>query len=66
MARRFLMIKEEQSVKLHYNCPVCGSNNVTAAVKKPMGLFIKDGPTVIMFRCRRCGHSWTIPFRVGP
>ena len=25
-----------------------------------------DGPTVMEMKCGKCGHSWSIPLRVGP
>lgn len=66
MARRFLMIKEALQMKMHCNCTVCGGDRVAAAAKKPLGPFVKDGPTVLEMKCRRCGHKWRIPLRVGP
>lgn len=53
-------------MKMHCNCPVCGGDRVAAAIKKPLGPFVKDGPTVLEMKCRRCGHKWSIPLRIGP
>ena len=47
-------------------CPVCGMKAVKSRIKKPLGSFVKDGPTVMEMKCRKCGHSWSIPLRVGP
>ena len=47
-------------------CPVCGSDRVKSEVKKPFGPFVVDGPTVMKTKCRKCGHSWSMPLRVGP
>ena len=47
-------------------CPVCGMKVVKGRIRKPLCSFIKDGPTVMEMKCRKCGHSWSIPLRVGP
>ena len=47
-------------------CPVCGMKAVKSRVRKPLGSFVKDGPTVMEMKCGKCGHSWSIPLRVGP
>ena len=47
-------------------CPVCGKKTVKSRIKKPLGSFVKDGPTVFEYKCRDCGHSWSIPIRTGP
>ena len=47
-------------------CPVCGVETVTSRIRKPLGSFVKDGPTVMEMKCGKCGHSWSIPLRVGP
>ena len=47
-------------------CPVCGVKTAKSRIRKPLGPFVKDGPTVMEMKCRRCGHSWSIPTRVGP
>ena len=60
------MIEEALSMKLKCKCPVCGSDRVATAVKKPLGPFVKDGPTVLAMKCLKCGCSWTVPLRVGP
>ncbi len=60
------MIEEALQMKMHCNCPVCGGDRVAAAIKKPLGPFVKDGPTVLEMKCRRCGHKWSIPLRIGP
>ena len=47
-------------------CPVCGLEVVKGRIRKPLGSFVRDGPTVMVMKCRKCGHSWSIPLRVGP
>ncbi len=47
-------------------CPACGMTTVTSRIRKRLGPFVKDGPTVMEMRCKKCGHSWSIPLRVGP
>jgi len=47
-------------------CPVCGMMTVKSRIKKPLGPFVKDGPTVMVFKCRDCGHSWSVLIRTGP
>ena len=47
-------------------CPVCGRMTVKSRIRKSLGLFVKDGPTVMEMKCRKCGHGWSIPVRVGP
>ena len=47
-------------------CPVCGMMSVKSRIRKPLGSFVKDGPTVMEMKCGKCGHSWSIPLRVGP
>ena len=47
-------------------CPVCGMMTVKSRIRKPLGPFVKDGPTVMEMKCGKCGHSWSIPLRVGP
>ncbi|MBQ2631389.1 MAG: hypothetical protein IJG13_17060 [Kiritimatiellae bacterium] len=47
-------------------CPVCGMMAVKSRIRKPLGPFVKDGPTVMEMKCGKCGHSWSIPLRVGP
>ena len=47
-------------------CPVCGGVTVTSLIRKPLGPFVKDGPTVMEMKCGKCGHGWSIPLRVGP
>ena len=60
------MIDEGAPMKLKSNCPVCGSDRVVTVVRKPLGPFVKDGPTVMEIKCRKCGCSWMMPLRVGP
>lgn len=47
-------------------CQVCGMKTVKQSIRKPLGSFVKDGPTVMEMKCSKCGHSWSIPLRVGP
>lgn len=47
-------------------CPICGAKSVKSEMKKPLGPFVTDGPTVMEMRCRKCGHKWSFPVRVGP
>ena len=47
-------------------CPVCGMDAVKSRIRKPLGPFVKDGPTVMEMKCSKCGHCWRIPLRVGP
>lgn len=47
-------------------CPMCGSGDVKSDFKCPMGSVVKDGPTVLAYRCGKCGHTWSMPIRVGP
>ncbi|MBQ9431920.1 MAG: hypothetical protein IJU44_10255 [Kiritimatiellae bacterium] len=47
-------------------CPICGSSNVKSAIRQPLGPIVKDGPTVLEMKCRKCGHRWSMPIRVGP
>ena len=47
-------------------CPVCGMMAVKSRIRKPLGPFVKDGPTVMEMKCGKCGHIWSIPLRVGP
>lgn len=47
-------------------CPVCGGETVTSRIRKPLGPFVKDGPTFMEMKCGKCGHCWSIPLRVGP
>ena len=47
-------------------CPVCGMMSVKSRIRKPLGPFVKDGPTVMEMKCGKCGHCWSIPLRVGP
>lgn len=53
-------------VALFATCPVCGAKSVKSEMKKPLGSFVKDGPTVMEMKCRKCGHTWSMPVRVGP
>ena len=48
------------------NCPICGAKSVKSEMKKPLGSLVTDGPTVMEMKCRKCGHKWSIPVRVGP
>lgn len=47
-------------------CPICGAKSVKSEMKKPLGSLVTDGPTVMEMKCRKCGHKWRIPVRVGP
>ena len=47
-------------------CPACGMKTAKSRIRKPLGSFVKDGPTVMEMKCGKCGHSWSIPVRVGP
>lgn len=47
-------------------CPICGAKSVKSEMKKPLGPFVKDGPTVMEMKCSKCGHKWSCPVRVGP
>ena len=47
-------------------CPVCGAEAVKSRIRKPLGPFVKDGPTVMEMKCSKCGHCWSIPLRAGP
>ncbi len=47
-------------------CPICGAKSVKSEMKKPLGPFVTDGPTVMEMKCRKCGHKWSFPVRVGP
>jgi len=47
-------------------CPVCGSAKVKSKVRQPMGPIVKDGPTIVEMKCRKCGYRWSVPLRVGP
>ena len=47
-------------------CPICGAKSVKSEMKKPLGPFVTDGPTVMEMKCSKCGHKWSIPVRVGP
>lgn len=47
-------------------CPICGSAKVKNEIRQPMGMIVKDGPTVAEMKCRKCGHRWSVPIRVGP
>lgn len=47
-------------------CPMCGSGDVKSDFKCPMGPVVTDGPTVLAYRCGKCGHTWSMPVRVGP
>lgn len=47
-------------------CPACGMTTAKSRIRKPLGSFVKDGPTVMEMKCGKCGHSWSIPVRVGP
>ena len=49
-----------------WSCPVCGSVPVKSRIRKPLGPFVKDGPTVMEMSCPKCGHRWNVPLRVGP
>ena len=48
------------------DCPVCGAKGVKSQIKKPLGSLVTDGPTVMEMKCRKCGHKWSFPVRVGP
>lgn len=47
-------------------CPICGAKSVKSQIKKPLGPFVTDGPTVMEMKCSKCGHTWSFPVRVGP
>ena len=47
-------------------CPVCGSEAVKSRIGKPLGPFVVDGPIVSEMTCRKCGHRWSVPLRMGP
>ena len=47
-------------------CSVCGAAAVKSRIEKPLGPFVKDGPTVMEMKCAKCGHKWSIPLRIGP
>lgn len=47
-------------------CPICGAKGVKSQIKKSLGPFVKDGPTVMEMRCSKCSHKWSFPVRVGP
>jgi len=49
-----------------WTCPCCGRRHVKSRIAKPLGPFVKDGPTVAEMSCPRCGHQWSMPLRVGP
>lgn len=51
---------------LHGRCPICGADAVKSKIAKPLGPFVKDGPTVAEMSCPKCGHKWCLPLRVGP
>ncbi len=53
-------------VALSATCPICGAKSVKSEMKKPLGSFVKDGPTVMEMKCSKCGHKWSFPVRVGP
>jgi DNA-directed RNA polymerase subunit M/transcription elongation factor TFIIS len=53
-------------VAVSATCPICGAKSVKSEMKKPLGSFVKDGPTVMEMKCRKCGHKWSFPVRVGP
>lgn len=48
------------------SCPNCGHGPVKSRIAKPLGPFVKDGPTVAEMTCPKCGHKWSVPLRVGP
>ena len=52
--------------KLKLACPCCGQVSVKSRIRKPLGPFVKDGPTVAEMSCPKCGHKWCMPLRVGP
>lgn len=47
-------------------CPICGAKSVKSGMKKPLGSLVTDGPSVMEMKCRKCGHTWCMPVRVGP
>ena len=51
---------------MRIRCPMCGMETVKSRIVKPMGPFVKDGPTVMKMTCTKCGHTWRVPLRVGP
>ena len=52
--------------KLDWTCPCCGHRHVKSRIAKPLGPFVKDGPTVAEMSCPKCGYKWSMPLRVGP
>ena len=49
-----------------WTCPCCGRRHVKSRIAKPLGPFVKDGPTVAEMSCPQCGYKWSVPLRVGP
>lgn len=47
-------------------CPVCGAEAVKSRIRKSLGPFVVDGPTVVEMTCRKCGNRWSVPLRMGP
>ena len=51
---------------MRIRCPMCGMETVKSRIVKPMGPFVKDGPTVMKMTCAKCGYTWRVPLHIGP